>query len=89
MDETGPYLPSCPGYKELSPSPELREARVTYGPEKPYSLMASGSPEEDGHKDRHKKAKKVHLSSSRKHSSKHRSEGKSRKKKKERNKHRK
>ncbi|KAI6701534.1 hypothetical protein NL676_015858 [Syzygium grande] len=74
MDETGPYLSSCPGSKELSPSPELREARVTYGPEKPYSLMASGSPKEDGHKDRHKKAKKVHLSSSRKHSSKHRSE---------------
>ncbi|KAF8027882.1 hypothetical protein BT93_E0719 [Corymbia citriodora subsp. variegata] len=89
MDETGPYLPSCPGSKELSPGPELREAHVKYGPEKPYSLKASGSPEEDGHKDRHKKAKKVHSSSSRKHSSKHRSEGKSRKKKKERNKHRK
>ncbi|XP_030517676.1 uncharacterized protein LOC115731178 [Rhodamnia argentea] len=80
IDETGPYLPSCPGSKELSPSPEFREARVTYGPEKPYSLMVSGSPKEDGHKDRHKKAKKVHSGSSRKHTSKHRSEGKSRKK---------
>lgn len=89
MDETGPYLPSCPGSKELPPSPEFREARVTYGPGKPHSLMASGSPEEGGYKDRHKKAKKVHSSSSRKHSSKHRSDGKSRKRKKERNKHRK
>lgn len=89
MDETGPYLPSCPGSEELPPSPERREARVKYGPEKPYSLKASGSPEKDGHKDRHKKAKKVHSHSSRKHSSKHRSEGKSRKKKKEKKKHRK
>ncbi|KAJ7946833.1 nucleolar protein 58-like isoform X2 [Quillaja saponaria] len=38
MDETCPYLP-CPE-ADLSRSPDLRESRVLYGPEKPSSLKS-------------------------------------------------
>jgi len=87
MDETGPYLPHRPDFREeeLSRSPGVGKGRVIYGPEKPSSLKSYDSSEEELHEQKRKKAKKVHSGSSDKqHSRKHRSKDKSEDKKKKR-----
>lgn len=87
MDETGPYLPHRPDFREeeLSRSPGVGKGRVVYGPEKPSSLKSYDSSEEELHEQKRKKAKKVHSGSSDKqHSRKHRSKDKSKDKKKKR-----
>lgn len=87
MDETGPYLPHLPDFREeeLSRGPDVGKSRVVYGPEKPSSLKSYDSSEEELHEQKRKKAKKVHSGSSDKqHSKKHRSKGKSKDKKKKR-----
>ncbi|XP_059431714.1 uncharacterized protein LOC132165248 [Corylus avellana] len=94
MDETGPYLPPCPDSREeLSTSPDVWKRHMVYGPEKPSSLKTYDSSEEELHKEKQKKRKKVRsVSSDKQHSRKHRSKDKSMDKKKKskdekRNKH--
>lgn len=85
MDETGPYLPHSDG--EPSTSPNVRERRIIYGPEKPLSLRSYESTEEEElHEERWKKTKKSHSRSSDKEHSKKRksSKDKSKHKKKKR-----
>ncbi|XP_027338860.1 uncharacterized protein LOC113852712 [Abrus precatorius] len=81
MDETGPYLPThLDG--EPSTSPDVREHRLVYGPERPLSLKSYESSEEELHAEWRKKNKKGHSSNSKKeHSKKHRSKEKSKHKK--------
>ncbi|KAK7246663.1 hypothetical protein RIF29_41533 [Crotalaria pallida] len=62
MDETGPYLPPHP-CRDPSPSPDAREHRVIYGPERPPSLKSYESSEEELHEERRKKTKKSYESS--------------------------
>ncbi|KAL7236217.1 hypothetical protein ACSBR1_019472 [Camellia fascicularis] len=86
MDETGPFLPSCPDSKgKQLASPDVGgnerwKHRVVLGPQKPSSLRSCESSEED----KWKKAKKMDSSKhhSRKHKSKSKSKEKSRDKKK-------
>ncbi|XP_057976955.1 uncharacterized protein LOC131164047 isoform X3 [Malania oleifera] len=94
MDETGPYLPPCPGSKGnllANPEPWVREEwerRPVLGSEKSSPLKSFDSPEEqsseeESHEHRHKKSKRGSSGSSNKHHSRrHRSEEKSRGKKK-------
>lgn len=92
MDETGPYLPHCPDFKEEQPtSSDIIEHRAVYGPEKPYSLKPFKYSEEDeDDDDRRKKPKKVHSRGSKKqHSVKKRSKDRSKDKKKKRKERRK
>ncbi|KAJ6424482.1 hypothetical protein OIU84_025294 [Salix udensis] len=86
MDETGPYLPPCPDYKEkLSRSLDAKLPGVVFKPEKPSLLKYHASSEEELGTERLKKAKKVCSKSlDKKHSRKHRSKEKSRGKKRER-----
>ncbi|KAE9595041.1 hypothetical protein Lal_00041376 [Lupinus albus] len=85
MDETGPYLPPPHPYRDPSPSPDARERRVIYGPERPPSLKSCDSSEEELHEERRKKIKKSHAGKSEKeHSKKSRSKEKSKHKKKKR-----
>ncbi|RDX96038.1 hypothetical protein CR513_21359, partial [Mucuna pruriens] len=85
MDETGPYLPPHSD-GEPSTSPDAREWRVTYGPERPLSLRSyESSEEEELHEERRKKSKKSHSrSSDKEHSKKRRSKDKSKHYKKKR-----
>ncbi|KAL5096537.1 hypothetical protein RYX36_000864 [Vicia faba] len=82
MDETGPYLlPNPDG--EPSTSPDLREYRVVYGPQRPTSLQSYESSDDELLEEKRKKSKKSHKSHSEKgHSKKHRSKEKSKHKKK-------
>ncbi|KAA8536944.1 hypothetical protein F0562_029422 [Nyssa sinensis] len=90
MDETGPYLPSCPESKgKLLESPDVgvREGweSLVLGPEKPSSLKYRESSKGESSRDRQKPSKKVGSGSSgKRHSGKHRSKEKSRDKKKRR-----
>uniref|UniRef100_A0A6N2LV75 Uncharacterized protein n=1 Tax=Salix viminalis TaxID=40686 RepID=A0A6N2LV75_SALVM len=86
MDETGPYLPPCPDYKEkLSRSLDAKLPGVVFKPEKPSLLKYHASSEEELGTERLKKAKKVCSKSlDKKHSRKHRSKENSRGKKRER-----
>ncbi|KAF5961495.1 hypothetical protein HYC85_002704 [Camellia sinensis] len=76
MDETGPFLPSCPDSKgKQLASPDVRgnerwKHPVVLGPQKPSSLRSCESSEED----KRKKAKK--MDSSKHHSRKHKSKSK-------------
>ncbi|KAI5448271.1 uncharacterized protein LOC127083625 [Lathyrus oleraceus] len=82
MDETGPYLPANPD-GEPSTSPDLREYRVIYGPQRPTSLRSYESSDDEVLEEKRKKSKKSHKSHSDKgHSKKHRSKEKSKHKKK-------
>ncbi|KAK4438032.1 hypothetical protein Salat_0137300 [Sesamum alatum] len=87
MDETGPYLPTCPdasGEIPESPDEEPKKARVLLGPEKPYSLKSSESSSDDEfHREKKRKSKTC---SSKRHSRKDKSKEKSRDKKKKRTK---
>ncbi|KAL0384354.1 UNVERIFIED_CONTAM: hypothetical protein Sradi_2829700 [Sesamum radiatum] len=86
MDETGPYLPSCPDAStEITESPheEPKKARVLLGPEKAYSLKSIESSDDESDKEKKKKSKAC---SSKRHSRKHKSKEKSRDKKKKRRK---
>ncbi|KAL0356964.1 UNVERIFIED_CONTAM: hypothetical protein Scaly_1382100 [Sesamum calycinum] len=86
MDETGPYLPSCPDTsREIAESPdeEPRKAQVLLGPEKPYSLKSSESSDDESDKEKKRKSKAC---SSKRHSRKHKSKEKSRDKKKKKRK---
>ncbi|KAF7843070.1 protein FAM133 [Senna tora] len=84
MDETGPYLPPSPD-GESTASPNARERRVVYGPERPPSLKSDESSEDEFHKRREKKAKKSHSGKSDKeYPRKQRSKEKSKHKKKKR-----
>ncbi|XP_016170921.1 protein FAM133 isoform X1 [Arachis ipaensis] len=91
MDETGPYLPPHPD-GEASPTPDARERRLIYGPERLSSGKSNESSEEELHDKRLKKQRKSHSGNSDKehsNSKKHRSKEKSKHKKKEkRRKHR-
>ncbi|KAL3843824.1 hypothetical protein ACJIZ3_001227 [Penstemon smallii] len=71
MDETGPYLPSCPG------SVNFDKPRDFLGPEKPFWLKSES--DDKNLKDKKEKAK---IRSSKHHSSKHKSKGKSKDKEK-------
>ncbi|GFQ07461.1 hypothetical protein PHJA_002890200 [Phtheirospermum japonicum] len=83
MDETGPYLPSCPDSKtNVSESTEKKKARVLLGPEKPYYLKSSESSDDEEEDTRRDKKRKAKRSSSKRHSKIHKSEEKSREKKK-------
>ncbi|XP_011088020.1 arginine/serine-rich coiled-coil protein 2 isoform X1 [Sesamum indicum] len=84
MDETGPYLPSCPDTSRdiaESPDEEPKKARVLLGPKKPYSLKSSESSDDESDKEKKRKSKAC---SSKRHSRKHKSKEKSRDKKKKR-----
>lgn len=82
MDETGPYLPPHPD-GEPSTSPDLREHRVIYGPQRPTSLQSYESSDDELVEEKRKKSKKSHKNHSDKgHSKKHRSKDKSKHKKK-------
>jgi len=54
MDETGPYLPPNPD-EEPSTSPDFRERRAIYGPQRPPSLQSYESSEEEIHEEKRKK----------------------------------
>ncbi|KAI3445848.1 hypothetical protein Pfo_002513 [Paulownia fortunei] len=84
MDETGPYLPSCPDSERSvseSADEELKKPRVLLGPDKPYSFNSSESSDDESRRDKKKKAK---IGSSKRHSRKHKSKEKSRDTKKKR-----
>lgn len=84
MDETGPYLPSCPDTSRdiaESPDEEPKKARVLLGPKKPYSLKSSESSDDESDNEKKRKSKAC---SSKRHSRKHKSKEKSRDKKKKR-----
>ena len=87
MDETGPYLPRCPDFKEeRSTNSDIIEHRAVYGPGKPYFLKTcEHSEEDDDDDDRRKKRKKDRSrESKKKHSEKQRSKDKSKDKKRRR-----
>lgn len=76
MDETGPYLAPC-NETDLSwpTSSNVTDRHVVYGPEKPSSLKAYSSSEEEFDSDRRKRSKKSsHRQHIRDHKSKHKSE---------------
>ncbi|KAF3434586.1 hypothetical protein FNV43_RR21671 [Rhamnella rubrinervis] len=79
MDETGPYLPRCPDFKEeRSTNLDIIEHRAAYGPAKPYSLKTCEYSEaEDGDDGRKKRKKNGSRESKKKHSEKQRSKDKS------------
>ncbi|KAK6163555.1 hypothetical protein DH2020_000419 [Rehmannia glutinosa] len=84
MDETGPYLPSCPDSKRNmseSTDEEKKKASVLLGPKKPYYLKSSESSDDESRQYKKRKAKR---GSSERHSRKHKSKEKSRDKKKRR-----
>ncbi|KAI8027010.1 hypothetical protein LOK49_LG02G03265 [Camellia lanceoleosa] len=94
MDETGPFLPSCPDSKgKQLASPDVGgnerwKHRVVLGPQKPSSLRSCESSEEESLRDKRKKAKKMDLSKhhSRKHKSKSKEKSRDKKQKKRENK---
>ncbi|KAK6119903.1 hypothetical protein DH2020_046350 [Rehmannia glutinosa] len=61
MDETGPYLPSCPDSKRNiseSTDEEKKKASVLLGPEKPYYLKSSESSDDESRQYKKRKAKR-------------------------------
>ncbi|KAL6494625.1 hypothetical protein OROGR_031425 [Orobanche gracilis] len=78
MDETGPYLPSCPDSKTNmsgSTGGEKKKASVLLGPRKPYYLKTSELSDDELSQDMKRKAKRR---SCKQHSKKHKSKEKSR-----------
>ncbi|CAK9145010.1 unnamed protein product [Ilex paraguariensis] len=88
MDETGPYLPSCPdskGKQLASPDVGFREGwerRCVVGPEKPSSLKSFESSDSEDKSFHYTRKKAKNVCSSKHHSRKHKSKEKSRDKKK-------
>ncbi|KAK6158258.1 hypothetical protein DH2020_005572 [Rehmannia glutinosa] len=61
MDETGPYLPSCPDSKRNmseSTDEEKKKVSVLLGPEKPYYLKSSESSDDEYRQYKKRKAKR-------------------------------
>ncbi|GER42116.1 phytochrome interacting factor 3-like 2 [Striga asiatica] len=84
MDETGPYLPSCPVSKpSFSESSIEEKKKVLLGPLKPHQLKSVESSDDESDEDRRRKAKR---GSDKGHSKKHKSKDKSRDKKKKKRK---
>ncbi|KAK6119859.1 hypothetical protein DH2020_046406 [Rehmannia glutinosa] len=86
MDETGPYLPSCPDSKRNmseSTDEEKKKASVLLGPKKPYYLKSSESSDDESRQYKKRKAKR----GSRKHKSKEKSRDKKKRRKEKKNKH--
>ncbi|CAA0806753.1 Unknown protein [Striga hermonthica] len=88
MDETGPYLPSCPdSITSVSENATEEKKKVLLGPLKPHHLKSIESSDDDeSDEDRRRKARR---GSDKGHSKKHKSKDKSRDKKKKKRKEKK